>query len=381
MVLTPMAAHTTIVMGKWIFAILFGGVASVFIIAGAGLAWKQHDTVQNAQPVLATITGSEVVASTYSSKGRRRTRYNAKINYDYTVAGQRHTADDVYPGAMIVSGASPHALVGMFPVEKTVEAFYDRRDPKTAFLIKHHDFGPYLFILFPMLHLSIGLGVALAGGLTKNKPPVAKGKGKWELPTGVPIAKKFNNAAVLAGVWWIVGGLAVAHFFSVAEKPYDQFPLWASGIYLAVGIIPLWIALHYFNLQQKFSDAVVTTDGHPALRGHPLKLSVNLPLAGGGRIESAIATLVCRATIKTRAGGKTRTSTSDVWTDEQAFARSQDIMSDRTITGDVQFTLPDDQPPSSPKVKGGYPVHQWEVRLHVKRAGPDYKARFPIEVI
>lgn len=368
-------------MGKWIFGILFGGVALVFIIAGAVMVYNQHALIANSQPMQATITASEVHTSTYTSKGRRRTRYTAAIAYDYTVSGKPYSSSNVYPGAFgSANGDTAHALVAKYPKGTIAQAYYDRRDPASSFLVKRHDFSPYLFILFPMIHLSIGVIVMVSSSSSKNQPPVARGAGKWQLPAGMPIHQKFNKCALLAGLWFLIGGLAIGHFFFYAERPYDGLPIWASIIYGAVGVIPLWMMLHFFNLSQKFSDATVTTDMHPAIRGGLLKVEVNLPVAGGGSIESATVTLVCKATVKTTSGGKTHINTSDIWKQEQPFTKAQDLMSDRILTGEVQYFVPTEQPSSSAKDFRGYPRHAWELLLHVKRSGPDYKARFPLEV-
>ncbi|HRK31519.1 MAG TPA: DUF3592 domain-containing protein [Tepidisphaeraceae bacterium] len=376
-----MAIHIIPAMGRWIISIVFGGVAMVFIGVGLVMAWHQDAAIRNAEPVKATITLSAVDTSSSYHKGRRHTRHTARISYNYTVGGETRTSKTIYPGGMNVGGESAHDLVARFPKGSTVDAFFDRRDASAAFLLKRHDFGPYLFILFPMLHLSIGLILLLSGGSSKKLPPIEKGNGQWLLPTGMTTASKFNNAALLAGVWWLVGGFAIFHYFRVAERPYDSFAVWVSVVYLAVGIAPLWTAAHFWSLMHKVSDALVTTDAYPIRRGHPLKVNVKLELAGGGNIETATATLVCRRTIRSNRTGKNQTHTDDAWISEQPFAPAQDLVADRTISGDVVFHVPFEQLPTTLKGDRSYPRYQWELRLLVKRSGPDYKSKFVVQVV
>lgn len=379
-------------MGKWIFGLLFSGVAAIFMSIGAVLAYRQHQFIANSQPVPATITKSYVQTQDYTSKGKRKTRYVPVVNYTYVVSGQRYNNDNIYPGDMSSTGSSDaQEVVSKFPATPdagiefsgtpNATAYYDRNNPSRAFLVRKHGLGPYAFILFPMIHMSIGVLVAVGLKNSKRPDPIMKTPGKWELPSGLPIGQKLRKAAGMTGLWMGVGAVVAGHYYSVAEKPYDNGANWMFAIYFAVGLIPLWITIHYFMLKSKVGDAIVTVDSWPIRRGQLTAVHVQIDLAGGGRIDSGTVKLICKETTRTTSGGKTQTNTRERWSEEQPFTKPQDLMSDRTIKGEARFVPAIHEPTSSEKGQRFYPKIEWEILVVIKRPGPDYRARFTVEVV
>jgi hypothetical protein len=359
---------------------------------GAVLAYRQHQFIASSQAVPATITKSYVQTQDHRSGGKRRTRYVPVINYTYVVSGQRYNGDRIYPGDMSSTGSGDaHDVVSKFPVapEAGIEfggtpnatAYYDRDQPSRAFLVRQHGFGPYAFILFPMIHMSIGVLVAVGLKNSKRPDPVMKAPGRWELPSGMPIGQKLSKAAGMTALWMGVGAAVAGHYFSVAEKPYETGALWMFGIYFAIGLIPLWVTVHYFRLKSRVGDATVTVDSWPIRRGQLTAVNVQIDLAGGGRVDSGTVKLICKETTRTTSGGKTQTNTRDCWSDEQPFTKPQDLMSDRTIKGEARFVPAIHEPASSEKGQRHYPKIEWEILVAIKRPGPDYRARFVVEVV
>jgi len=365
-------------MAKWVFVILFAGVAAIFIGLGVYLVWDQDSAIRNAKPTTATIDSSRVAVHEYYSKGRRRTSRSLEIKYTYTVGGQKYSGTKIAP-----FGDGPDSLdetVRQFPAGKHVQAWYDGRDKSRAFLLKYHDFVPYLFILFPMIHLAIG--VLFATGTGKPTPPALISKtGTFALNPDTSIAKKFNTAAKMTALWFTVGGLACAHYYSVAEKPIPNWVYVVSGIYFGIGLIPLYIASHYWRLRARVADAGISIDQHPIRRGYPVKVRIAIPLIGGGRVDFAMISLQCRRTQVTSSGGKRQVTTTTSWERSETFVKEQELITDKTLSADLAFMIPPDQPPSTPKGQRGYPKHEYRFFVHIKRPGPDYKANFKVEVV
>lgn len=372
-------------MGKWIFGGLFIGVALIFIVIGAALVVGQHRAIRNAEPTTAVIESAEVV-TTSSGSGRNRSRSTrAAIRYRYRHEGTWLQGDEVHPAGMGMQKASE--LVKRFRPSSEVPAFYDRRDPNRAFLLKEYSFGPYLFMLFPMLHLSVGLAVAMGMESSLRRPPrpergpaSGSARARFALEPQTSIRRKLAMSGAMAAVWYGVGGAALGHFFSAAAPPYGTLAVVVSAIYGAVGLIPLGITAYYWRLSQRVSDASVSLDRHPLHRGEPASVRVRVPVAGGSSVEAATVTLKCVRTEMTRRGSKRTISRSTMWEAEQPFARPQDITGDRTLAGDVSFTPPADQPPSSPAGTRSYPRYNWHLTVHLKQPGPDYKSTFVIDV-
>lgn len=365
-------------MGKWIFGGLFIGVAAIFIGIGAYLAVSQDAVIRNARSTSAVIESSDVKVTSYRKDGRTRTRRSAEIKYRYRVDGQWKQGEHTHPG-MTTSGSADD-LVARFPAGKEVTAWYDKRDPAHAFLVKEHDFGPYLFVLFPMLHLSIG--VLVAGALEGKLPqaPPQRG-GRYELVPETPLGRKLRYAYLMTALWWGVGLVACGHYYVVAERPVPTFAQVASGIYFAVGLLPLGFAWHYWRLSARLTaEPSVTVDRHPLVRGQPVTVRVTAPLAGGGSVEEATVTLQCRQTVVSRSGGKSSTSTSTKWEQAKEFARAQDVMSDRTLGGEVTFVPPPEEPAGTPAGERGYPRYKWRLVVKIRQPGPDYTSGFTVDV-
>lgn len=67
----------------------------------------------------------------------QETTYIPRITYEYTVAGETYTNDNLYPGPA-TSGSSDkneqQKMVQQYPEGETVEAYYDPSDPSHSFL-------------------------------------------------------------------------------------------------------------------------------------------------------------------------------------------------------------------------------------------------------
>lgn len=366
-------------MAKWLFGGLFIGVAAIFIAVGVYFVVAQDRLIRNARSTTAVIESSQVKTETYRKDGRTRTRTSAEIRYRYRVDGQWKEGMNTHPG--LTSSGSAEDLVAQFPTGKQVTAWYDKRDPSSAFLIKRYDFAPYLFILFPMIHLSIG--VLVAGAMEGKLPPapVQRG-GRFELAPETPLGRKLKYACGMTALWWGAGLMACGHFYAVAERPMPTFAIVASAIYFTIGLVPLGFAWHYWRLSVRLTaEPSVTVDRYPLVRGQPVAVRVSVPLAGGGSVEEARVILQCRQTVISRSGGKSSTSTSTKWEEIKDFARAQDVMSDRTLAGEVTFVVPGDEPAGTPAGERGYPRYKWRLFVKVKQPGPDYSSGFAVEVL
>jgi len=199
--------------GRWIFGLLFAGFASIFLAVGSGMAWHQERRLRVAQKIPAVIESS-TVESHRGSKGS--TSYQPKIDFRYLVAGNEYHADAVYPlsGESSSDAAAAQAVVQQFQPGQEVTAWYDPYDPSSAFLIHRCSFFPYIFLLFPMIHIAAGLSIALLAGVT---------------PT-----QRAKRLGLITGLWWAVG-LACASHYALAGGIFSTLPTVSLGIYAAVG--------------------------------------------------------------------------------------------------------------------------------------------------
>ena len=152
-------------LGARIFGIGFAAFACIFMVIGGGTAWSQARKLTGWLPIEAQIIGGEVT----SRRGKKGgTTYKPVVRFAYRVDGVERNADTPLPIDMSIKDSSwAHDVVRRFPAGSRATAYYNPRAPDEAFLLREVSVSPYLFMLFPMIHVCIGLGVWwFAGGQT-----------------------------------------------------------------------------------------------------------------------------------------------------------------------------------------------------------------------
>jgi hypothetical protein len=122
-----------------LFGLVAVGVGGLFVY-NAAQTFQATERRQEYEPIEARILESEVetdVSPSAEDPSENMTRYLPNIEYEYTVGGETHVNDNVYPGPT-TSGShteeETQELVDRYPAGETVEAFYDPDDPAASFL-------------------------------------------------------------------------------------------------------------------------------------------------------------------------------------------------------------------------------------------------------
>lgn len=213
--------------GARIFGIGFAAFACIFIAVGGGMAWSQATKLTSWQPVAAKVVSSEVT-SRHGSKGG--TTYKPLVRFTYQVGGIEHSADTAMPIDMSTSGSAwAQRIVARFPAGSQTTAYYDPRSPGDAFLVREANVFPYLIILFPMVHVCIGVGVWWFAG----RP-------------GLDARSKARRMGAMAVVWDAVGVLAFVHYLTIGGG-LDWTAGLAFGIYAALGTVLVLIWVHFLR--------------------------------------------------------------------------------------------------------------------------------------
>lgn len=152
---------------------LFWLVGLVFLAIGAFLLYRMVVLRQKNRASLGwpkttgTITESRVESYTSLEKGRRRTRYRARISYTYDVAGKAYTSDQVRFGGFSESNfpGSLQKVVDQYVVGRQGPVSYDPADPATATLqpgasggITAYGFIGGVFVVISIVMLLIAIG-------------------------------------------------------------------------------------------------------------------------------------------------------------------------------------------------------------------------------
>jgi hypothetical protein len=224
--------------GARLFGMGFAGFACIFMLVGVGLARAQAAKLAGWPSVIATVGGGEVKVERDSDGDT----YAPLVHFTYRVDGVEHTAHTPFPLETSGGSAWAHAAAARFAPGQQVTAWYNPAAPDEAYLIREADFFPYLFILFPMLHVCAGLAVWWFAGS----------------PGLTPLGKARRLLGITA-IWSAVGILAGAHFASVG----GVFDALALGAFAGYGALAFCLFLGWTRLARRALLAA-PTDPAPA---------------------------------------------------------------------------------------------------------------------
>lgn len=203
-----------------LFGLAFSGIASLFLIAGTALVVAQNRSLARLVEVSATVAAQEpggpespLPASDWQEPPLLR----------YTLGGQAHEAPMPFDDSIAWESSRAAPQPGT-----TLRVWVDPDEPSLPRLSRQPDIFPYFFLLFPMIHFTIGLAVALLGGSGGTLMP----------------ASRSARIGLVALVWNGVGGAALASYLSAGGG--SDIPLMAAfGAYGLAGLILLLVWLRY----------------------------------------------------------------------------------------------------------------------------------------
>lgn len=173
--------------GAGLFGLIFSGLAGIFLLAGIHFARQQARKLATFRPVPAKVISSGVLSTT-ADEGES-SGHTPDIRYTYTTGGKTYETNTVLASGNNGTGGLAWAeqVVEQYPDGTTTTAYIDPADPSKAFLIREASVGPYVFILFPMIHFCVGLAVLLGAG---SKPYLSGA------PLAMLIALVWNGAGI-----------------------------------------------------------------------------------------------------------------------------------------------------------------------------------------
>lgn len=113
--------------------VIFMAVGGFFVVQGVH-EWMLAKASAAWPTVTGTVTHSEVTRHTSTSKGRTRTSYNARIEFDYEIDGVRHHGNRRTYRVTSASQSGAQEAVDRYPVGSTVIVSYDPNDRTRAVL-------------------------------------------------------------------------------------------------------------------------------------------------------------------------------------------------------------------------------------------------------
>jgi hypothetical protein len=374
---------------------LFTIVAAMFIALGANRVLEQQQLLQRAKPVPATVIRSEVRPVTVKDGRflRPSTVYLPLVHYRMQGAGMILSDTRVFPPGQpnTTSEARAKRIVADFPDGKAVTAWElppppDKPfDPPQYFLLHGWSFDPYLVILLSMVHLSVGLGLWAARPwqrATRWPPRPEASGGGFELTRRYGLVTRVHPWRAVTLAWYVIGGVAVGHYFVNADRPYATVAYVASATYALVGLYPVSRWLYHRRLTRTVRDAKVFTHTDTYRLGKTFNVRVEQPFRRPAHVDSVRVGLICERTLgrltkEQRASAPPRLT--EFWAD---VSSDQEAGPSRPLTAKTKLTVPTDQPASTPEKERAYPRVAWRVAVEIRIAGrPTYREEYPITVV
>jgi hypothetical protein len=366
----------------WVMRVViigFAVMALLFMGGGATMVWRQTNAVSGYLPAEATIISR---SSEQRSTSRRRF---AVVEYRYFVNGQAHVSKNVWAPDEFDSVGQSRSLrrVNQLRLGQTVTAYYDQRRPEQAYLFRDVSFFPYAFILGPMVHLCVAVGLAISSGMTRlprAQAPVAIAQGWCALAVHQSTGRKLLVWMVIALIWLGIGSAALAHYFHFADGPYPTFTKICVGVYGVISLVPLTMCGYFLLLLRRGSDAQVLVKQSSFSPGEAIEARVIYTQGKSTLLNQLKIGLLCDAHIIHRTQGGASYTTQIARQQWHTLTTKQQVEPDQALDFEQSLTIPADAHPTT--TDGTYPAYVWKLTIRADLHNcPDYAADFIIDVL
>ena len=186
---------------------------------------------------------------------------------------------------------------------------------------------------------------------------------------------------LLTGLWFVVGGLAIGHYFRMAEPPYGMFATVTSLVYAGIGLVPMGLFIYWHLLVRQLGDAEVYVNGPAFALGDRLAVCIEQAIHALLDIRQLEVTLLCEATTRTQSGNSTHYETHTHYQQRIALVENPQARPGEMLKVNGELVIPPDQPASSSPREKSYPRYSWRIKVETRIARrPDYRSVFPILV-
>jgi hypothetical protein len=323
--------------GLLVFGLFFAGIASIFLLVGALMAQSQRSTLASAVPVQVKILESELDETmSRSSDGRSRRMFSPSVVFEYTVNGQRYESTDATPLDVSSSDSSnAREIVSKYQSGTTHTGYYDRNNPSAAFLVRQVDFFPYAFVLFPLIHFSIGtavIGLSLSAWAKPRIDTPVPGRATLKSPVRDPATTVWLFAG---GPWALVGAWAFWHYHSTLQLAGAAIEWW---VWVVVGVWALFVLLIISGLWRawttglKMGESRLTVTPYPLHDGAPVRVEIERDIRSTIDVRGVELLLVAKDK-----------HNREKFSHARAICGPSDGMTQRTLRGRAEFEMPSDR--------------------------------------
>jgi hypothetical protein len=185
--------------------------------------------------------------------------------------------------------------------------------------------------------------------------------------------------AVAVGIGWEFIALALAGPLLAGHSAGRAIAL---ALLLVAGLVPFAYAIHKWRVLRNVDDARVSIDKRVLSIGDDFRVRVEQRARRGMLIKEMRLGLVCLEVIRHETpDGKHDQRTIPLLERWETLTRHRTVEDAKHLSATREFTLPDEQPASSPPDQKELPRIRWKLRLITAPTdSPQYEAEFPIFV-
>lgn len=185
--------------------------------------------------------------------------------------------------------------------------------------------------------------------------------------------------AVAIGIGWEFVAMALAGPLLAGHSAGRAIAL---ALLLLVGLVPFVYAILKWRVLRNVEDARVSIDKRLLMIGDDFRVRVEQRARRGMLIKEMRLGLVCLEVIRHHTpDGKHDTRTIPLLEKWETLTRHKTVEDAKHLAATREFTLPAEQPASSPPDQKELPRIRWKLRLITAPTdSPQYEAEFPIHV-
>lgn len=337
-------------------------------------AHRQYLTNTGYEPVNAMIVASSV----HRYKGSKGAiHYSPEVRYRYEVGGKTYESDRLM--AVYVSGDEEWAqeIVDRFKIETSTKAYYDPREPSRAVLLKRFSFSPYFDMLMMSFALAGGSFLILQVWTERSRSVTPTGNGWYEVPPKLAAKRRLLIAGVCTAIWYGLGAVAIAHYFTFVPGPHPSWSITRIEIYALMGLVPLGFLIRYLLMRRELTDARLAVDRPVAVSGQPFRFSILQDARRPLELKYARVRFRC---IATKVQGKSRKH-DVLYEAVPVELKNHSLHAGESLTLSGELTPSSEQPPTGRDASGKFTRIDWSMKLECHIAhGPNYVVEYPLTV-
>ncbi len=347
------------------YLILLVLAAGLLIGLGVHGAWRQRQMLSTFQPVPASVTTNDVRASKLGG-------FEPDVEFGYNVKGKTYQGERAAPLRVHGSRAWADSVMHRIRAEGST-AYYNPYNPAEAYLLPIGRFRPYGLILAGLALLGAGLLPLRAGGVFAHEPvAITGGPFDWyDLTPGGSHADRALAWSASALSWYLLGGLAVGHYFATTPPVYELKSAVSAVLYAVAGLWPVVRALSALGVASRLGAPKARMTQKVAHLNKPIIVRVEQPFLRDTIVRELRVVLTC-----TRHDGL---GSVRYFTASQTLAEDRAVRAGEMIHGEFTFDVPDKKRhPSTPFNRWDYPRTDWQLEVTLRTAKCHATSAFPI---